>query len=121
MARLFDMIETPEPGWKTRRIEQAALMLGEEAEWHVELQRLSDGATIHRHHPLLMIAWCRAVEEAHSMAIGLDAIEPAPEGKRASYNEPLQLDAEHQALADRVIEETAADEQQSYDKVTRTE
>ena len=72
MARLFEVIETPEAGWTTRKIEHTALMLGEDAEWHVELQRPADGATIHFHHPDLHIAWLRAVEQAHSKNIGLD-------------------------------------------------
>jgi hypothetical protein len=72
MARLFEAIETPEPGWTTRKIEHTALMLGEDAEWHVELQRRTDGATIHHHHPDLYIAWVRAVEKAHAHTIGLE-------------------------------------------------
>lgn len=72
MARLFEVIENPETGWTTRRLEHAAAMLGEEAEWHVELIRPADGATVHFHHADLHIAWLRAVERAHASNIGLD-------------------------------------------------
>src|SRR5688500_15711615 len=63
--RLFAVIETPEPGWTTRKIEHAAVLLGEDAEWHVEMFRLADGATVNFHHPSLHVAWLRACERAH--------------------------------------------------------
>src|SRR6188768_2741852 len=87
MARLFELVENPEPGWTTRKIEHAAVMLGEDAEWCVELQRLSDGATVSHHHADLHVAWVRAVERAHNENINLDVDDPGVVGARASYND----------------------------------
>lgn len=105
MPRLFELIESPEPGWTTRKMEKAAAMLGEDAEWCVELQRLSDGATVVHHHADLHLAWVRACEQAHGLNIKLDEPEDAPAGVRASYSEPFVLDEAHTALADRVNQE----------------
>lgn len=69
--RLFEVIENPEPGWTTRKIEHAAVLLGEDAEWHVELLRLADGACVNFHHPSLHVAWLRACERAHMESNGL--------------------------------------------------
>lgn len=71
MARLFAVIETPEPGWTTRKIEHHTT-LDTAPEWHVELVRERDGATVNYHHESLHVAWLRAVEQAHMLGAGLD-------------------------------------------------
>lgn len=64
MARLFEVLENPQPGWTTRKIESHRTV-DSEPEWHVELIRERDGATVHFHHESLHVAWVRAVERAH--------------------------------------------------------
>lgn len=75
MARVFEVLENPEPGWKLRKIEQH-IVLGETPEWHVELVRQSDGACATFHHEDLYVAWARATERAHMESNGLMAEQP---------------------------------------------
>jgi hypothetical protein len=74
MARLFEVLENPQPGWTTRKIESHRTV-DSEPEWHVELIRESDGATINFHHESLHVAWVRACEHAHASDIKLDQDE----------------------------------------------
>lgn len=71
MARLFELIETPEPGWETRKIKRVRL-IDLDGEWLVQLARLSDGLQVQHQHESLHIAWVRACEQAHAVNIKLD-------------------------------------------------
>jgi len=70
MARTFDLIENPEPGWVTRRIERHA-RLGNDPVWQVELARKTDGVTVFHEHESLHVAWVRACEQANYTERGL--------------------------------------------------
>lgn len=71
MARLFEVIENPEPGWTTRKLESHRTV-DQPLEWHVELIRERDGACVTTHNESLHVAWVRACEQAHVTEIGLD-------------------------------------------------
>lgn len=70
-ARPMDLIENPEPGWTTRRIESHRTV-DNPLEWHVELIRERDGATVNFHHESLHVAFLRAMEHAHMSDNQLD-------------------------------------------------
>lgn len=71
MARPMDLIENPEPGWTTRKIESHRTV-DNPLEWHVELIRERDGATVNFHHENLYVAFLRAMERAHASEMQLD-------------------------------------------------
>lgn len=71
MARLFEQIETPEPGWETRKLKRVR-HLGLDPEWLVQLARLSDGLQVQHQHPSLHVAWVRACEQAYASNLRLD-------------------------------------------------
>lgn len=75
MARLFDLLEAPEPGWTTRKLESHRTV-DQPIEWQIELIRERDGACVSVHHESLHVAWVRAVEKAHMTEQQLDQ-EPA--------------------------------------------
>lgn len=71
MARLFDVIENPLPGWRTRKLKFTP-HIDDEPKWTVQLIRERDGAPVEFTHESLHIAWVRAIEAAHGSDIGLN-------------------------------------------------
>ena len=67
---VFDVIETPEPGWVTRKLKRKTA-IDSEPTWLVQLAHDGDGASIEFEHESLYIAWARACEQAHSYNAGL--------------------------------------------------
>lgn len=67
---LFDMIENPEPGWSTRKIEQI-VSSGQPPMWRIELMHDETAAVFMQQNESLFVAWARATEAAHMQRIGL--------------------------------------------------
>lgn len=72
----FDMIENPEPGWRTRNV-SSRTTFDAPLKWEVELVREEDGTTVSFENESLFTAWARATEAAHMMSIGLKDSETA--------------------------------------------
>ncbi len=67
---LFDMIENPEPGWRTHYIRQRVSSDAPPV-WEIELLREADGTAVGFENESLFVAWARATEAAHMMSAGL--------------------------------------------------
>lgn len=105
MARLFELLETPEPGWTTRKIKRVE-HIGAPPEWLVQLTKDGSGVAVEYRSEHLHVAFTRAQEAAHNHEIGLDRID-----------EPFALDEAHEAEVDRVVAETKREADQSRDKL----
>lgn len=101
MARLFEAIETPEPGWTTRKLESHRTV-DNPMEWHVELIRERDGATVNFRHERLHVAWLRACEHAHMLKDNLhEAVDR--EALDAAYREEQRVLKAAEAAGDKII------------------
>ncbi len=66
----FDVIENPEPGWSTRRIEQV-VSSDRPPVWSVELVNDETAERLTHESESLFVAWARVTERAHMQRIGL--------------------------------------------------
>lgn len=105
MARLFELIETPEPGWRVRKLKWVE-HIGAPGEWLVQLMKVGTGITVEHRSEHLHVAFTRSQEAAHNHEIGLDKVDP-----------PFELDAEHEAEVERIVRETGEAEARAIAKV----
>ena len=73
MSKMFRLIEEPEKGWETLKIEQER-RLDAPNQWSVTLLRSSDGMRVTHTHEDLYVAWARAAAKA-----GMENMEAADE------------------------------------------
>ena len=76
MARLFEVIEEPLPGWTMHHMKRIP-HFDAPTDYEVGLLQHRTGRVVQFSHESLHVAWLRAVEAAHMSDKGLDDAPPA--------------------------------------------